>query len=197
MNPTLNLKSFEAEEPCVSSVLIYGVIGNTSDFGSEILGSSPSRSTNTNKNLMKKILLFLILLISTNYCFSQLKYKKVDIEIGISSTIQSPHFSMFTIGSSYNNLYLEFQTNIFTKNFGDSVLINMNAFNIGGIVPVYQSNNFIYSFTPKIGVWAIDPTTYLCGGLNFSITYKYIKLSLITTFVQDYTLLGLGIGFSI
>lgn len=28
-----------------SELLTYGVIGNTSDFGSDILGSSPSRST--------------------------------------------------------------------------------------------------------------------------------------------------------
>lgn len=56
--------------------------------------------------------------IPTNYGYSQLKYNQIDIEIGLSSSIDESHINMLYVGGTIYNAYLEFQTNAFTKGMG-------------------------------------------------------------------------------
>ena len=48
----------KAESRFAFMVLAYGVIGNTTDFGSVILGSSPSRPTETPQDFVLRGFLF-------------------------------------------------------------------------------------------------------------------------------------------
>lgn len=146
---------------------------------------------------MYKILLCLLLAFTTNYGYSQLKYNQIDIEIGLSSSIDEPHINMLYVGGTIYNAYLEFQTNAFTKGMGCNNLIDMKAINVGAAFPMYQTNKFAYIITPKVGIWTTNPNTYFCGGLNFSLVYKFIRMSLLTTFVRSEQFIGIGLGVSL
>lgn len=161
----------------------------------EVLGSNPS--TPTNYFYMYKILLCLLLAFTTNYGYSQLKYNQVGIEIGLSGSIDKPHINMLYVGGTIYNMYLEFQTNTFTKGMGYNNLIDMKAINVGAVLPMYQTDKFAYIITPKIGIWATNPNTYFCGGLNFSVVYKFVRMSLLTTFVKSEQFIGIGLGVSL
>ena len=73
----------------------------------------------------------------------------------------------------------------------------MKAINVGAVFPMYQTNKFSYIITPKIGIWTTNPNTYFCGGLNFSVVYKFIRMSLLTTFVRSEQFIGIGLGVSL
>lgn len=162
----------------------------------EVLGSNPS--TPTNHFYMYKILLCLLLAFTTNYGYSQLKYNQIDIEIGLSSSsINEPHINMLYVGGTIYNVYLEFQTNAFTKRMECNNLIDMKAINVGAAFSMYQTNKFAYIITPKVGIWTTNPNTYFCGGLNFSVVYKFIRMSLLTTFVRSEQFIGIGLGVSL
>ena len=160
-----------------------------------VSGSNPD--TPTNYFYMYKILLCLLLAFTTNYGYSQLKYNQIDIEIGLSSSIDEPHINMLYVGGTIYNAYLEFQTNAFTKGMGYNNIIDMKAINVGAAFPMYQTNKFSYIITPKIGIWTTNPNTYFCGGLNFSVVYKFIRISLLTTFVRSEQFIGIGLGVSL
>ena len=58
-------------------VLAYGVIGNTTDFGSVILGSSPSRPTETPQDfVLRGFLIPFDLVISIDRIIELFKYKE-------------------------------------------------------------------------------------------------------------------------
>lgn len=143
---------------------------------------------------MYKFIFSLVFIFLVNNSYSQLKYDQTEVEIGLSFNTKEPYVSFLYFGGTFHNFYLEFQTNAFTKKFGDDNFIDTRIASIGAILPMYQSGYLRYNITPKIGILSLNTNTYFCGGLNFNIIYRSIKFSILTTFVKEESLLGFGLG---